>query len=162
MVLLLQNWVMDVNAGIKGARGLANQPEAYLRRQDVLPIAVRGQFGFVALKPGEETTVAIALPVPLNADIKKLKASIEIRSGADSEKATLTQTSTVQEGSDTPKVYNVDIEVPALPRNLSLRLDGGEVFWTSSSSTNEGTFELPDFVAQANSYLDKLPVGTTE
>jgi hypothetical protein len=165
MVLLLQNWVMDLNAGIKGARGLANQPEAYLRRHDVLfhedlKVLPEG----VPLKPGEETTVAVPLPegFPLNADLKKLNASIEITQGEDSEKATLTQTSTVKEGTDAAKVYKVDIAVPALPRNLSVRLEGGEVFWTSSSTTNEGTFELPNFVEQANSYLDKLPVGTTE
>ena len=41
-----------------------------------------------------------------------------------------------------------------------MRLDGGEVFWTSSTAVVEGTFVLPDFVEQANAYLDKLPAGT--
>ena len=156
--------VAGLDVGIKGARGLATQSEMYARRDHVLARKdLFGRFGFVLLKPGEETTVAVSLPgVPLNADLKIIKASIEIRSGADSEKTSLQQTSTVQEGTGSPTTYNVDIEVPALPRNLSLRLDGGEVFWTSSSAANEGTYNLPDFVEQANLYLDKLPVGTTD
>lgn len=164
MALFLETFqVAGLDVAVKGARGLANQAELYARRHNVLSVKdLSERFGFVALKPGEETTVAVSLPgVPLNADIKKLKASIQIQPGAESEKTSLQQTSTVQEGSKST-TYNVDIEVPALPRNLSLRLDGGEVFWTSSSATNEGTFELPDFVEQANQYLDKLPAGTSE
>ncbi|HEX5884390.1 MAG TPA: hypothetical protein VFY67_07575, partial [Pyrinomonadaceae bacterium] len=110
--------------------------------------------------PGEETQVAVSLPnVPLNADIKALKATIEVKPAPASEKETLQQTSTVTEGND-EKTYKVDIDLPAVPRSLTLRLDGGEVFWTSSTAVVEGSFELPDFVAQVNTYLDKLPTET--
>lgn len=153
-----------IDVGIKGARGFAQYSAVYELRADVLMrLDLRDLFGFVALKPGEETTVAVALPgVPLNADIKNLKAKIEIRPGDDDEKGSLKQTSTVQQGSDAAQTYNVNIEVPALPRNLSLRLDGGEVFWTSSSATVAGIYDLPDFIEQTNSYLDKLPAGSTK
>jgi hypothetical protein len=155
--------VPAIDVGIKGTRGLAGMSAIYQVRPEVLvAVDVSQRFGFVALKPGEETAVAVSLPgVPLNADIKKLNAQIEIRAGSDSEKSSLKQTSTVQEGND-EKTYNVDIEVPALPRNLSLKLDGGEVFWTSSSATVEGIYDLPEFVEQVNSYLDKLPAGSTK
>jgi hypothetical protein len=153
-----------LDVGIKATRGFAGMESIYALRTDLLmQIDVSKLFGFVPLKPGEETQVAVSLPgVPLNADIKTLNAQIEIQAGSDSEKGTLQQTSKVQEGTDTPKEYKVDIEVPAQPRSLTLRLDGGEVFWTSNTAIVEGTFELPDFVKQANDYLDKLPAGSTE
>jgi hypothetical protein len=153
-----------IGVDIKGARGFAAYSGVYELRSAVLQgIDLSALFGFVALKPGEETTVAVSLPgVPLNADIKNLKAKIEIQPGDEAEKGSITQTSTVQRGSDEGQTYNVNIEVPALPRNLSLRLDGGEAFWTSSSATVAGTYDLPDFIEQANSFLDKLPAGSTK
>ncbi|HEY8227039.1 MAG TPA: hypothetical protein VIG25_17315 [Pyrinomonadaceae bacterium] len=153
-----------LNVGIKATRGFAGMESIYALRTDVLAaIDISRLVGFVTLKPGEETQVAVSLPgVPLNADIKNLKAQIEIHAGSDSEKGTLQQTSTVQEGTQTPKEYKVDIELPAVPKSLTVRLDGGEVFWTSSTAVVEGTFDLPDFVEQVNTYLDKLPAGSRE
>jgi hypothetical protein len=153
--------LLGLDVGFKGLRGLA-MPEVSALRPEILTIvADLTQFlGAVPLKPGEETQVAVELPgVPLNADIKVLKARIEVGPAAASEQQTLQQTSTVKEGTDQPKEYKVDIELPAVPRSLTVRLDGGEVFWTSSTAVVEGAFDLPDFVEQANAYLDKLPAG---
>lgn len=156
--------LLGLNVGIKATRGFAAMAPFYALRTDVLErIDVTRLVDFVPLKPGEETHVAVSLPgVPLNADIKTLKAQIEIEAAGDSAKQTLQQTSKVQEGTDTPKEYKVDIQLPAAPRTLTVRLDGGEVFWTSSTAVVEGTFDLPDFVEQANAYLDKLPPGSTK
>lgn len=152
-----------IDVGIKGTRGFALSTVYDLRSEVLLAVDLHDLFGYVSLKPGEETKVAVTLPgVPPNADIKNLKARIAVLPGDDAEKGSLKQTSTVQQGSGAALTYNVDIEVPALPRNLSLRLDGGEVFWTSSSATVAGNYDLPDFIAQANSYLDKLPAGSTK
>ena len=154
--------LLGLDVGFKGLRGFAMmEPIAALRPEILTVVAnLSGLFDFVSLKPGEETQVAVSLPVPLNADIKTLKAKIEIRPAPASEKQTLQQTSTVKEGTDQPKEYKVDIELPAVPRSLTLRLDGGDVFWTSSTTIVEGSFELPDFVEQTNAYLDKLPAET--
>jgi hypothetical protein len=147
------------DVGFKGLRGLSLTDISDLR-PDILTVrATASVIGFVDLKPGEETRVDVTLHgVPVNADIKTLKAKIEIASSG-SESETLQQTSTVQEGTQTPKEYKVDIQLPAVPRTLALRLDGGDVFWNSSTAVVEGTFDLPDFVEQANAYLDKLPPG---
>jgi hypothetical protein len=150
-----------LNVGFKGLRGLAMTNASVLRPDILTMVDVSKLVDFVSLKPGEETQVAVSLPdVPLNADIKTLKATIEVKPAAASESQTLQQTSTVKEGNDSPKEYKVDIKLPAVPRSLTLRLDGGEVFWTSNTAVVEGAFELPDFVAQVNTYLDKLPPGT--
>lgn len=154
--------LQGLNIDFKGLRGLAMTEISVLRPEILTAVNTDDLFDLVQLKPGEETPVAVSLPpeVPLNADIKKLKAKIEVRAVPESEKETLQQTSTVKEGTDQPKEYKVDIKLPAVPRSLTLRLDGGEVFWTSNTAVVEGTFDLPDFVEQVNAYLDKLPSGT--
>ena len=157
--------LLGLDVGIKATRGFAMMEPFYALRPEVLTMVenLSDLLGLVPLKPGEETKVAVSLPgVPLNADIKTLKAKITVQPAGDSEKQTLQQTSKVQEGTDTPKNYKVDIQLPAVPRSVTVRLDGGEVFWTSNTATVDGTFELPDFVEQANAYLDKLPAGSTE
>jgi hypothetical protein len=155
--------LLGLDVGIKATRGFAGMESIYALRTDVLPrIDISKLVGFVPLKPGEETQVAVSLPgVPLNADIKSLKAQIEIQPAGDSQKQTLQQTSKVKEGNDT-KEYQVDIELPAVPRSLTVRLDGGEVFWTSNTAVVEGKFDLPDFVEQVNTYLDRLPSGSRD
>lgn len=152
--------LLGLDVGFKGLRGLAMTNATVLRPGILDRVDISKLLGLVSLNPGEETQVAVSLPnVPLNADIKKLKATIEVKPAPPSEKETLQQTSKVTEGND-EKTYKVDIDLPAVPRSLTLRLDGGEVFWTSSTAVVEGSFELPDFVAQANTYLDKLPSET--
>lgn len=152
--------LLGLDVGFKGLRGLAMTELSAIRPEILTVVDISSLLGFVSLKPGEETQVAVSLPdVPLNADIKTLKATIEVKPAPASDKETLQQTSTVTEGND-EKTYKVDIDLPAVPRSLTLRLDGGEVFWTSSTAVVEGSFELPDFVAQVNTYLDKLPTET--
>lgn len=152
--------LLGLDVGFKGLRGLAMTGLSAIRPEILTAVDISSLLGFVSLKPGEETQVAVSLPnVPLNADIKTLKATIEVKPAPASEKETLQQTSKVTEGNDA-KTYKVDIDLPAVPRSLTLRLDGGEVFWTSSTAVVEGSFELPDFVAQVNTYLDKLPSET--
>jgi|GEM_PF-1857638 len=153
--------LLGLDVGFKGLRGLAMTDVSVLRPEILTAVDFEKFVGFVSLKPGEETQVAVTLPgVPLNADIKTLKATIEVKPVPSSEQQTLQQTSKVKEGTDQPKEYTVDIDLPAVPRSLTLRLDGGEVFWTSSTAVVEGTFDLPDFVQQVNAYLDKLPSGS--
>lgn len=152
-----------LDVGFKGLRGFAMMEPIAMLRPDILTVVadISKLLDFVSLKPGEETQVAVSLPgVPLNADLKTLKAKIEVRPAPSSEKQTLQQTSTVKEGTDPAKEYKVDIDLPAVPRSLTVRLDGGEVFWTSNTAVVDGAFDLPDFVEQANAYLDKLPAGT--
>ena len=115
--------LVGLDVGIKATRGFAAIESIYAIRPDILPTLVISQFaGGVPLKPGEETPVAVSLPgVPLNADIKSLKAEIEIGPASGSQTQTLQQTSRVKEGDDTTE-YQVDIELPAVPRSVTVRL----------------------------------------
>jgi hypothetical protein len=50
------------------------------------------------LKPDEEVAVAVAVPgMPINADVKKLPATIDIQKDEEAEKTSLTQGSVVRE-----------------------------------------------------------------
>ena len=150
------------NLDIKALRGFAGIDSLYALRDRVFADIKASDLDFVPLKPGEDTRVTVSLhKVPPNADIQSLKAQIEIKPADESQKQTLQQTSKVKEGNKTT-AYEVDIELPAVPRSVTVRLDGGEVFWTSSTAVLEGKFDLPDFVEQVNAFLDKLPPGRNE
>jgi hypothetical protein len=156
-----------LNVDVKGMRGLAGRREDFEIQPVVINlVATMEDFGGVELVPGEETTLEVPLPGLLpNANIKGLKTVLEVwdeESQAVSDKSSLKQTSVIEEVGGEKKTYNVDLKIPALPRNISLRLDGGEVFWSFSGTLLKGTYNLPAFVEQINSYLDKLPEDSKE
>ncbi|MCI0490302.1 MAG: hypothetical protein L0229_27230 [Blastocatellia bacterium] len=151
-----------LNEPVKGARGLALGNLTGVRIQDALLVASIAAFSGEPLDPGKE--VSVSLPVsnlPPNASVKRVRATIEIGEDASAQKAGLKQASTVTEG-NTTKNFSVDIEAPASPRNISVRLDGGEVFWSFAEIAVQGAHELPDFAEQVNAYLDELPSGVEE
>jgi len=153
-----------LNEGLKGVRGLyGDYVVAGMERKFVDLVGLAATLDGVKLEPGAETPVIIPLPdVPRNADIKSLKAFIEVRKDASAQTSNVKQTSQVKEGSGDPKTYTVDITLPDLPRNISVKLDGGEVIWSFAGGDVEGERELPDFTKQANDYLDRLPADVKE
>lgn len=153
-----------LNKGLKGVRGLyGDYVVAGMRIATVNLVGFAATLDGVKLEPGAETPVIIPLPdVPRNADIKSLKAFIDIRKDASAQTSSVKQTSEVKEGDSDPKTYNVDITLPDLPMNISVKLDGGEVFWTFAGREMEGERELPDFTEQVNDYLDRLPANVEE
>jgi hypothetical protein len=151
---------LAVSTGIvmKATRGLTHRPDAYLLRPNVLPV------GEQLLDPtsGKETEVVVSLPgIPANADVQAIEAILKITEPKVQDPAgtaKIEQTAEVGDGKATT-TYHVSIGLPSLPRNLSLRLDGGEVFWTHSGSPTPATYKIPNFAEHVNAYLDKLPSG---
>lgn len=146
-----------LNETIKGTRGLAFESGISIRQRETMIVGSIISFTGQPLEPGKE--ISLTLPVAgllPSTDIKKLNATITIQMNAAAEKTSLTQNSSVKEG-NTTRNFSVDIESPDLPRNVSVRLDGGDVFWTFSDAAISGTHDLGDFVKQANEYLDRLP-----
>ncbi|HEX8853019.1 MAG TPA: hypothetical protein VF754_06005, partial [Pyrinomonadaceae bacterium] len=147
-----------INAPVEGVRGLAATGQISVV-QGIAVIDAGFVFRGAALKPGEEVPVTVAVQnVPLSVDIKHVKAAIEIVEGEAAEP--LTQSSTVKEGDDS-RTFEVSVQQAALPRNVSVRLDGGEPFWSFGDVAVRGPYELPDFARHANDYLDTLPPETT-
>jgi hypothetical protein len=70
------------------------------------------------------------------------------------------QSAEIQEDGQVLKDYKVSLEMPPLPRNVTLKLDGGEVFWSFAGVLKQGPHKLPDMAKHVNVYLDKLPDNT--
>ncbi|HWP47385.1 MAG TPA: hypothetical protein VNM22_09515 [Candidatus Limnocylindrales bacterium] len=146
-----------INVGIKGERGLAFQ-EAYLFRPDKLSVeAILGlEKDFVPLKPGEETEVLVPLSdLPVNANVKKIGATLQVTEDTSPVRPEQT-TVGVKKDEGQKETYRLEIDMPTRPRNVSLRLDQGEVFWTFAGGLVNDQYTLPDFAKQVNAYLDKI------
>jgi len=152
-----------LNETPKGIRGLSGIVAA-LDMAKLLPVIEKVfKFEGEKLKSGEEVPVVVPVPgLPLNANIKKLAAAIEIQKDDTAEKASFKQESVIEEAGGPKRTFKVDIAMPELPRNISVRLDGGEVFWSFADAAVQGAYELPDFVEHVNTYLDKLPAESQE
>jgi hypothetical protein len=148
-----------LNEGLKGVRGLyGDYVVAGMNVATVNLVGLAATLDGVKLEPGAETPVIIPLPdVPRNADIKSLKAFIDVRKDSSAQTSSIDQTSVVD-----GTTHNVKISLPALPMNVSVKLDGGEVIWSFTGGDVEGERKLPDFTKQANDYLDRLPADVTE
>lgn len=136
--------------GVKAERGLVT--DAYSARNDTFIIDVIAALEGVALKAGEETPVAVEVPnLPPNANLQKITATLTV---ANDQPAGTSQTSSVTEGKDT-RTFQVSVDnVPGI-RNVQIRLNQGTVFWTHAGALAAGTYAIPDFSTQANTYLDK-------
>lgn len=76
------------------------------------------------------------------------------------EETDFVQSAEIQEEGQVLKDYKVSVEMPPLPRNVTLKLDGGEVFWSFAGVLKQGPHKLPDMAEHVNAYLDKLPDNT--
>jgi hypothetical protein len=136
---------------VKAERGLTG--DAYLSRDDSFIVDLIAAIEGVALKAGEETPVAVPVAgLPSNANLQTITAKLTV---AQDQQAGTTQSSSVTEGSDQPRSFQVTVDnVPGI-RNVQIRLNQGTVFWTHTGALQAGTYAIPDFSAQANTYLDK-------
>ena len=155
-MVLKQAW-LDV--ALKGARGFVG--EAYLVRSGVFAAAQSLAPGYVSLKPGEETAVPVTVSdLPANADVKTISARLLVDDDASSSSAPDETTVNIQkEGqtrSEAEGTFHLKVEMPTRPRNVAIKLDQGDIFWTFAGTLANDSYDLPDFAAQVNAYLDKL------
>jgi hypothetical protein len=116
----------------------------------------------VELKPGEDTTVAVAVPgLPRNADVKKIEAKLIVAASAQQGPPETTNVSVTSQGGT--QAFGVAVDAAPLPRNVQVSLAGGEVFWDHAGTLPTGEHSLGDFADAVNSYLDsaRLPDGPT-
>jgi hypothetical protein len=146
-----------IEVGIKGERGLAFQ-EAYFFRPDKLFVEaiLDLEKDFVPLKPGEEAEVLVPLPdLPINANVKKIQATLHVTEDTSPVRPEQT-TVGIKKDEGQKETYQLEVNMPPRPRNVSLRLDQGEVFWTFAGVLVNDQYALPDFAKQVNAYLDKV------
>jgi hypothetical protein len=117
----------------------------------------------VPLKPGEETPISVRLAgVPTSVTVHRMTATVRVGTSAT---APAPQSATVgitpdPRGGDDGVQYKVDVAPLARPRNVEIKLSGGDVLWAHGAVLSEDSYTLPDFAAQVNDYLDRLPAGT--
>jgi hypothetical protein len=98
----------------------------------------------------------IKLPdIPGDANFTRITAAFLPVQGK-SAPAQLSQTSKIKKNGGSEETFDVSIAVPVTPTNITLRLEGGEVFWTFNNTLSEAYYDLPDLAEQVNLYLDRL------
>lgn len=146
--------VLALSPGLKGGRGLVHDQRAYLARPGMLELGIVAFADLTPVTPGRDTVIAVAAPgLPRNADVKTCTAQLVVWD-ADSSASSTTNVA-VKKGADAAVPYAITVDAPTRPRNVTLRLEGGEVFWRQGDLT-ELTYDLPDFAPAVNAYLDKL------
>jgi len=161
--MFVQGLVSDSTATMKGGRGLMiagvhASVESTLERL----------LGYKPVKAGEETVIEVtSSALPRNADVKSCRATL--RAGGASAISSLqiaalsskpTTTGVTITGPDkVEKAYTVDVAAPDRPRNVTVRLDGGDVFFRFGDVLTNDSYELPDFATQLNAYLDQYKGG---
>jgi len=146
--------------GIKGARGLAfGDVVAYTLRPAVFDVPVAEVDDTVLLEAGEETKVDVPVPsLPVNADVQAVQAVLIVAPTEAAAPAEPTSV-TVRRRGEAEQAFQLGVSRPPGPRNLTIRLDQGQPFWSHSGTLPPGRHDLPDFAPQLNDYLDRADAG---
>jgi len=143
-----------------GGRGLAFDSVAYASRPNLIDRVVITEFvAMTPVVPGQDTVLTLAVPdLARNAEVKSLTCELYVSDGSA---GAPTPTSTSIKGPDDAKAkdYVISVAAPTRPRNVALRLDGGDVFWRKGDELTEMKYDLPDIAPQVNAFLDRLSPG---
>lgn len=148
-----------IRVDVKGARGLVGDAYA-LRPGRFNTVPSLMTLNYIPLKAGEDTTVSVVVAdLPANADVKSIKARLDVADADDAGPAPPPNGVTIKRDNETTTL-EITPSVSTRPRNVTVRLDQGEPIWTFADILVKDQYELPDFAEQLNAYLDK--VSTTE
>jgi hypothetical protein len=148
-----------LQAGLSGGRGLAYDSVAYAARPGTFRVidasAIVALLG-VPVKAGQETVVPVAVDrLPPNANVERITATLTVVDGS-AEKVTPVS---VKENGGAPRTFSVSVDAAPGLRNVALRLQGGPPIWTHGGAVPAGAYQIPDFSAQANAYLDRAQIN---
>ena len=156
--ILKQPQAISISA--KGIRGL--EAKAFAIRPIIatavlafdIPIAESSQ---VTLRPGEEVKTIVRLSDDILGDVSFTKISAALLPQAEgTQPLKLTQKSTVSEDGGSSKTFDIDIDASTSPTNLSVRLEGGDAFWTFANVLTADRYNFPDIAEPVNKYLDRV------
>src|SRR5262249_61052039 len=115
---------MSISVDVKGARGFIN--DAIFVKPGRFEMRPWQIVDFVSLKPGEETSVPVSVPdLPANADVKSITASLDVADETDPPAPQPTAV-TITRGNEAPMTMQVMPGAVTRPRNVTVRLEGGE------------------------------------
>ena len=148
-------------AAPSGGRGLAFDSIAYAARPGLIDRVILTEFVLVGtpVVPGQDTVLTLAVPgLARNAEVKSLTCELHVGDG-DAAAPTPTSTSIKGPNDSAAKNYDISVATSSRPRNVALRLDGGDVFWRKGDVLTESKYDLPDIATQVNAFLDRLSPG---
>jgi hypothetical protein len=158
--MAIGQFVGTTMASIKGGRGLLLAEPAL-----GLQANIRRTLGYEPVTPGQDTVITVtATALPRNADVKSCRATL-LASGpsglrlAEIGSAPSATDIKIKGPGTEEKNYEVEVAQQARPRNVTLRLDGGDVFFRFGDQLTSESYELPDFATQLNAYLDQYQGG---
>lgn len=126
------------------------------RITEALSVFVLDPVRDTALEPGKEAVIELPVAgLPLNADVKKCTGRIlpGVRSRFASPEQSSTGVTITGPGNKTED-YTIAVDAPTRPRNVTVRLDGGDVFFRFGDQMTANEYALPDFSANVNAFLD--------
>jgi hypothetical protein len=150
----------SIGVSARDTRGLAYNRDAYDARADVFhvmpEIGIKALMG-VPVKAGAETPVSVTVPgLPVNADLRSITAKLQVTALGSAEQV---RPVSVKEGSAPARKFEIGVDSTPGLRNVQVRLQGGQPIWTRGGAVPAGTYDLPDFAAQANAYLDQASIA---
>jgi hypothetical protein len=140
----------------KALRGLFDSP-AYASRPDLMALDLQAEPVLTPLEPGQETVVWNTISVddlPPNANVKQCQLTIEYPESSNGAEQT-TQVG-IQSDSGGETLYNLRVISPNAPRNVAIRLKGGETIWTHAGAMTATSYTLSNFAGPLNAYLDRV------
>lgn len=145
-----------LNVGLRDARGLNYLAGAYQQPveiatvdSDLIGTVVLG----TELTPGQETAVTMPTSLPPNANVHSVVATIIVGGSREDAKNAPTVVSVSKNG-EKADTFSIAASPSDVPSNVTVRLDGGDVFWSQSGPLARGRHDLPDFAEALNTYLD--------
>lgn len=142
------------------ARGLVG--DAYLARKQLIDPPSLAVFSFVALAPGEETLVPLTFgsqELPQNANVQRFIPELQVSDEFETVPPAPASSVTVTQGAGPPMKLSVTADAGTRPRNVSVRLDQDQPFWSFGDTLTKNSYTLPDIAKQINAYLDKAKPG---
>lgn len=147
-----------IGAAMPGGRGIAL--ESRLAPDLGNRVVVIGS-DYTAVQAGQETILEVPVAdLPKNANVTSCTAALHVGGPVGLHLAlfapspTSTGITIKESGSSSSKSYSVDVDAPARPRNVTVRLEGGDVFFRYGDQLSNQAYALPDFSANLNAYLD--------
>jgi hypothetical protein len=113
----------------------------------------------IPLKPGEETEVTVTVDtLRPNAKVREITAVLLVADATSVPPPEPTVAEVNRSSEEEPEQVAVKVQTPRRPRNVAIRLAGGNVFWTHATPLTDDEYLITDFSAAVNAYLDAVNV----
>jgi hypothetical protein len=156
-----------IDVAVKGIRGLEVEATTFVSTHLVATLQLLSEIPLVEsaqvfLQPGREVKVTVTLPTEIKADVEFTHIAVALLLEED-ERTPPTQSkqrSEVSSNGEVPRTYDVSVNAPPTPSNISIRLADGDPLWFHGGALSAQRYDLPDLAGPVNDYLDGVQTQT--